>query len=111
MGKKCDIKYKTKYDDIKSLARLQKQILGNIVRYLKPGGTLIYSTCTITKEENIDNVVWIKKKLGLTPVSIEEKLPERLKGMTGKDGYIQVLPNYADTDGFFVSKFVKSSDS
>ncbi|MCR5625260.1 MAG: 16S rRNA (cytosine(967)-C(5))-methyltransferase RsmB, partial [Lachnospiraceae bacterium] len=107
LKKKCDIKYKTKYKDIAELAGIQKQILGNVVRYLKVGGTLIFSTCTITKEENVDNYKWIRKKLGLKAVSIEDELPECLKGQTGEEGYIQVLPGEYDTDGFFVSKFVK----
>lgn len=107
IGKKCDIKYKTKEEDIKSLAKLQQDILKTVTKYIKPGGRLIFSTCTIAEEENEQNVKWICENLPFEPVSIEELLPNQFKSMTGKDGYIQVLPDMADTDGFFISAFVR----
>ena len=105
MGKKCDIKYKTKKEDIESLAKLQKEILSVSYRYLKIGGRLIFSTCTIAQEENEENVNWILKNLPLKAVSVEDVLPPQLKGMTGKDGFIQVLPGESHMDGFFISAF------
>ena len=58
IGKKTDIKYRTDPDKIRELVVLQRQILHNAAAYVKPGGTLIYSTCTITREENQENVQW-----------------------------------------------------
>ena len=108
IGKKCDIKYKTKPEDIKVLASLQKEILKNAVSYVKPGGRLLFSTCTIAQEENEKNVAWIQENLPLRLVSIEEDLPEKLQQKTGEKGYLQVLPTMAQTDGFFVSCFEKT---
>lgn len=108
IGKKCDIKYKTKSEDIKILASLQKEILKNAVSYVKPGGRLLFSTCTIAQEENEKNVAWIQENLPLRLVSIEEDLPEKLQQKTGEKGYLQVLPTMAQTDGFFVSCFEKT---
>ena len=105
IGKKCDIKYKTKPGDISSLASLQKEILQVVWQYVKPGGRLVFSTCTIAPEENIQNVKWISENLPFIAVSIEDSLPNCLKGRTGMEGYIQVLPQDAQTDGFFVSCF------
>lgn len=107
IGKKCDIKYKTTREDILALAKVQRQILSVVSKYVKPGGRLVFSTCTIVPEENQENAEWIEKNLGLEPVSIEESLPERLKGISGEKGYLQILPNMADTDGFFISCFRK----
>lgn len=107
MGRKCDIKYKTKPSDIDELAKIQREMLKNASQYVKSGGRLIYSTCTITQEENIKNFKWIKDNLPFTSESIEELLPKKLKGKTGKDGFIQVLPNMAGTDGYFAASFVK----
>ena len=104
---KCDIKYKTKPGDIKELAALQRDILEISGRYVKPGGRLIYSTCTVTQEENLENLKWITDRLPFVNESIEEVLPECLKGKTGRDGYIQVLPSKDGTDGFFVASFIK----
>ena len=53
---KPDIKNRLTYEDVLSLAKLQKDILNNVCEYVKPGGQLIYSTCTLTKEENAENV-------------------------------------------------------
>lgn len=107
IGKKSDIKYKTKPEDIASLAKQQQRMLAVVSRYVKAGGILIYSTCTIAPEENQDNVQWILQNLPFEAVSIEERLPEKLRGKTGNKGYIQILPGMADTDGFFVSAFRK----
>lgn len=104
IGGKCDIKYHTHREDIEKLASLQREILRVVSRYVRPGGTMLYSTCTIAREENIDNVEWIKETLPFVPVSIEEDLPEILRGRTGKDGYLQILPEDG-MDGFFVAKF------
>lgn len=104
IGGKCDIKYHTKREDIEKLASLQREILRVVSRYVRPGGVLLYSTCTIAREENLDNVEWIKETLPFTPVSIEEELPEALQGKTGREGYLQMLPGDS-MDGFFVAKF------
>lgn len=107
IGKKCDIKYKTKPEDIKELANIQKNILRTVVRYLKPGGRMVFSTCTIVGEENKENVEWICEELKLKKENIDERLPKKLRGTTGADGYIQILPDVSGTDGFFVASFVK----
>lgn len=107
IGKKCDIKYKTKKEDIAALAQIQRDILGIVSQYVKPGGRLLFSTCTIAEEENQKNAEWIAENLPFTRVSIEERLPEALRGNTGKNGFLQILPDTAGTDGFFLSLFEK----
>ncbi|MCD8300591.1 MAG: methyltransferase domain-containing protein [Clostridiales bacterium] len=59
MGDKTDIRYRSSPERITSLAALQRDILAVASRYVKPGGTLIYSTCTMTREENQDNTAWL----------------------------------------------------
>ena len=70
ISKKSDIKYNMTLDGENSLVELQRSILRNAVKYVKTGGTLIYSTCTINKHENIDNFNWLKKEFGLQPWKI-----------------------------------------
>ena len=108
-GKKCDIKYKTKPGDIETLADLQREILSAAAKYVKPGGRLVYSTCTMTQEENMDNSRWICENLPFGSEDIEDALPLCLKGNTGHNGYIQVLPHMAGTDGFFVASFIRKT--
>ena len=104
MGKKNDIKYHISEDGMKDLVKLQREILTNAVQYVKHGGTLIYSTCTINPEENEKNMQWIINNFDYEAVDITEELPKNLKIETAKDGYIQLLPGVHPCDGFFIAK-------
>lgn len=105
IGKKRDIKYKASMEGLSSLQDLQRQILTNAVRYLKRGGVLIYSTCTINRAENQDNAAWIEEKLGLQPEELTPYLPDNIPGI--QNNMIQLLPHVHGTDGFFISRFRK----
>lgn len=107
IGKKPDIKYNMTIEMMSELAKLQREILSVVVSYLKPGGVLIYSTCTINPEENEENVRFITDTLKLKPESLDTYLPEKLQCETSKQGYLQLLPNKTGVDGFFISRFRK----
>ena len=77
---------------------------------LKPGGTLIYSTCTVHPRENEEMAEWIEKSLPLQPVSLDAYLPETLRNGMTRLGMLQILPGIQHGDGFFVAKFKKSED-
>ncbi len=111
IGKKCDIKYKTKPEDIEALSEIQKNILRVVSRYVKKGGILLYSTCTMAKEENENNAAWITKEISFEPKDISQSLPECLKDRQEKEhcNYLQVLPCDAGTDGFFISAFTREA--
>ncbi len=106
IGHKQEIRYRIIPDKVRDLAALQKDILKNAVRYLKKGGRMLYSTCTITFEENEDNFRYIRDELGLAPVSIEHFFPAWREGAS--DGYVQLLPGTDPvSDGFFCALFEK----
>ena len=72
---------------------LQKSILDVVCRYVKPGGTLIYSTCTIHKAENEENVNWfVKKHPEYKVIEMKQMFPEETLG-----------------DGFFIAKLVRET--
>ncbi|MCM1025449.1 MAG: 16S rRNA (cytosine(967)-C(5))-methyltransferase RsmB [Roseburia sp.] len=77
-GKKRDIKYRVTPEGILSLTKLQKEILRVCAGYVKPGGILIYSTCTVNRAENQDMVRFLTRELGFVPETLEGSLPERL---------------------------------
>ena len=104
MGNKSDIKYNVSPDGIKELVALQRKILGVVYKYVKPGGKLIFSTCTVNKMENDENVRWIEENLPLKLQSLEGILPKELGG---EKGYVQIYPGQYNMDGFFISSFVK----
>lgn len=105
IGKKRDIKYKTSPGAVEAVAVLQEQILVRAVSYLKPGGRLLFSTCTISQEENEKHFRWLRDEMKLTPMSLDGTLPECLHTDTTREGYLQLLPGVHDTDGFFISVF------
>lgn len=110
IGKKRDIKYKMNPDAIKDIIALQEQILDKAVSYVKPHGLLLFSTCTINKEENEAHAELLQNKYHMTPVSLDNTLPEVLHSETTKQGYLQLLPGIHDTDGFFISVFQKKDN-
>jgi len=109
IGKKADIKYRVTKDDILSLVDLQRDILSVVSRYVKKGGTLIYSTCTISRLENEENVKWILENLPFRAAdfSNEESFIEYCSIECNDCGYIQMLPGIHKGDGSFVAKFVR----
>ena len=108
IGKKADIKYKMTEETQRELAKLQKNILQIVHRYVKPGGTLVYSTCTINEEENMKNVRWfLQQNPEFESVSVEPVLCEELKKSV-KEGCLQLLPGIHESDGFFIAVFRKN---
>ena len=105
IGRKRDIKYHVTPKQLAELAQLQKDILRSAVPYLKEGGVLIYSTCTINKGENEETAEFIEKELGMCPDPLTPYLPETVPGIRGNQ--LQLLPHVHGTDGFFLARFVK----
>lgn len=107
IAKKRDIKYNVTPESLKELQGLQRQILDVVCQYVKPGGTLLYSTCTINPMENEENRTYIIDTLGFKPVDITGRLPQQLQEKTAEEGYLQLIPSKHETDGFFISVFQK----
>ncbi len=117
MGRKNDIKYKIKEENCKELVILQRKILEVVSCYVKPGGYLIYSTCTLNPEENQEQVEWIQKNLPFEAEDILPFLPDNFKNSlleeaekTAKKGYLTFLPGIYQTDGFFLARLKRKTD-
>lgn len=93
VAKKPDIKKNITPETITELRDLQREILENAVTYVKPGGRLLYSTCTVTKEENEENAMFIADRFSLKPLSMKRIEPDE------------------HHDGFFIAVFLKPDDS
>ena len=108
LAKKTDLKYKATEQGTKELAGLQREILKNAASYVRPGGTLIYSTCTINPAENIENVHWFLKEFPefvLDPIA--DRLCSTLQDSVEEAGCLQLLPGIHKSDGFFIARFGK----
>jgi 16S rRNA (cytosine967-C5)-methyltransferase len=105
IGRKGDIKYSVTEEGLESLKKLQRTILENVWNYVKPGGIMMYSTCTVNPEENEEMVDYICENYPFERVSLCDILPDSLKKEPSiEKGYIQLLPGKYDTDGFFLAK-------
>ncbi len=98
--KKPDIRYK-ELSQTEALPELQLKILENQARYVRPGGILLYSTCTILRRENQDVVAAF---LTRCPDFITEPLPLPEQIENDGSGMLTLLPGQYDTDGFFICK-------
>lgn len=111
IGRKSDIKHNIKKEKLTELTKLQWDIVKACWDYVKVGGTLMYSTCTVNKAENEQMVKRICAELPFEPVDITDVLPKYITENdkynikdTAKKGYIQLLPGEFGTDGFFIAK-------
>lgn len=105
MGRKADIKAAMTPEKIRELASLQRQILSVVQQYVKPGGILIFSTCTVSKAENEENMQWFQENYPFDPESMDALLPETVKNEQTRQGWIQILPGQYGSDGFFIARF------
>jgi 16S rRNA C967 or C1407 C5-methylase (RsmB/RsmF family) len=87
--------------NIREHAKLQQKILGGIIPLLKPGGRLVYSTCTLAPEENEENAAWI---LATFPNLREEPIKLPLQGARARKHGITILPTTLH-EGFYVASF------
>ena len=99
-----EIKWHRNESDIKRLAHLQKQIIDQVVHYLKPGGILVYSTCTLTQDEN-ENVVedFLQEHKEFVLDDAAGYLPRDASSLVRGSHYM-TLPHRHNTDGFFAAR-------
>ena len=90
LAKKTDLKYKMNPETENEVAALQREILDAVCRYVKPEGTLMYSTCTISRTENEENAGWFAEKHPEFDMEWEK----------------QIFPSDI-TDGFYIAKFIR----
>lgn len=108
IAKKNDVKYQVSKQQLEELVKLQRQILEVAQTYVKPGGLLLYSTCTINPAENIDNALWFLEQFDFEAEAISEDVSEKLDFCMPKENMLQLLPGINPCDGFFIAKFRKN---
>lgn len=91
LGKKTDIRYRMTEEKERSLAALQREILSVICQYVKPKGTLMYSTCTIDRMENEENTAWFLRQNPQFELVMER----------------QIFPDEGEGDGFYMAKMIR----
>ena len=108
MRRKPDVKYTKTKDDIIKLSSIQQKLLEAAAPLVKPGGRLVYSTCTVDRDEN-DRVA--EAFLASHPnfekdETLKERMPEEVVPLV-EGNMLQVFPQSFGSDGFFIASFRK----
>lgn len=103
IAKKSDLRYRSE-DGLDELCELQYKILCASAKYLKKGGVLVYSTCTLRKAENEDNV-----RRFIAENDSFALVPFTLGTITAERGMLTLFPGIYPTDGFFIAKLIKKA--
>ncbi len=107
LSKKPDIRWKREIEDIINLSKVQRRMLENAAKYVKPGGVIVYSTCTTEPEENIEV---IKDFLAAHTEFIIDNASRFInKELVNEDGCIETFPHRHNIDGAFAARLVKRS--
>ncbi|MCR4605028.1 MAG: hypothetical protein K5639_03420 [Eubacterium sp.] len=107
IGRKPELKYNC-VKNAKELTGLQREIIDASVQMLKPGGTLIFSTCTINPDENDRNTDYLIEKYGFIAESLDDYIPDSLKSSQTASGRLTALPGIYEMDGFYVARLHKN---
>jgi 16S rRNA (cytosine967-C5)-methyltransferase len=103
-----DARWRIRPSDSARLAEVQSAILKNASDVLRPGGVLVYSTCTVLPEENEEIVeAFSKRSEGFTRTE-ESNMPSEVRPVIGPDGFMRCFPHTHDTDGFFAARFERT---
>jgi len=105
-GKNSDLRWRKTTNDIVNLSKIQATMIDRAARLVKPGGVLVYSTCTIIRQEN-DQVVeeFLLRNKQFSVASGAEFFPEEL---VNDRGFVKTYPNLGNLDGAFCARLVRS---
>ncbi len=107
--RKPDIKYKENITDFAELNEIQQNILDAAYHYLKKGGIMVYSTCTVNRAENIEMINKFLKKH--PDMALDKIRSPHITGEVAKnEGYLEIFPHTHNSDGFFVCRMKKQEN-
>jgi len=105
LTKKPEIKWKKDSEDIKRLTGIQSRLINNAAKLVKPGGILVYSTCTIEPEENFEIIQKFLEEH--KNFDLVKNHPQIHPDLIDENGCISTFPNVHDMDGSFAAKLIR----
>jgi 16S rRNA (cytosine967-C5)-methyltransferase len=105
LRRKPDIKWSKVPDEFTELVRLQKDLLDHMAVLLKPGGVMVYSTCTLhAKENHLQVEQFLLEHPDFELESVRDYVPERVRPLVSERGFLEVQPFDLKSDGFFIAR-------
>lgn len=109
MDNKPDIKYRLTQEGLEELVALQAKLLEVNARYVKPGGTLVYATCSLLPQENTEQVKrFLSTHDNFHLDALPDTIPAAFRDKQGEYG-LQLLPHEDEVDGFFIARLKRST--
>ncbi|OTA40426.1 MAG: hypothetical protein A6D92_17825 [Symbiobacterium thermophilum] len=109
LARRPDARWRKSPEDVEALVPIQRAILESAAKALKPGGVLVYSTCTIQPKENEELVEgFVADHPEFRFDRVWDYLPGTISPEGQAEGYVQLLPHVHGTDGFFIARMVKT---
>lgn len=117
MRRNPDARWRLRPEDLDDLARVQREILESVATVLRPGGSLVYATCTVTPEENEGVIRGFMATRANWRIATRDEAPEPLRPLIDEEGFLRVLPHMPDRpdfegtrdmDGFFAVRLVRN---
>ncbi len=102
-----DARWRVRPEDLESLSKVQRALLESAADVLRPGGSLVYSTCTITKEENESVIQGFMATRPGWQIAARESAPVEIRELIDDAGYLRLLPHLHDMDGFFAVRLIR----
>ncbi|MEZ4334036.1 MAG: 16S rRNA (cytosine(967)-C(5))-methyltransferase RsmB [Myxococcota bacterium] len=102
-----DARWRVRSEDLAELAKTQRALLESAASVLRPGGCLVYSTCTVTPEENEQVIRGFLATRASWRVASRDEAPQTLRALLDADGFLRLLPHRHDTDGFFAARLIR----
>ncbi len=109
LGRTPDIKYKRSPEDLVRLAKVQRDILSNLARYVKRKGCIVYSVCSLEPEESDEVVEWfLSNHSDFSSADARLYLPESCHGLVDNKGWLRTMPSTSSIDGFFAARLERA---
>lgn len=109
LRRRADLRWRRRPEDLAELAALQRELLAGAAVLLRPGGRLVYCTCSLEPEENEEQIRWFTGEFpDFRTVDMRPYLPEGAKGLAGDEPWLYLWPHRQETDGFFLCRLERS---
>jgi len=109
MRRNPDARWRLRPTDTDQLSIVQRSILGHAAQTVLPGGVLVYSTCTVMREENEDVIEHLLSERKDFRLAKPEELPASLAPVLDESGHMRCHPHIHGTDGFFAVRLIRES--